>query len=137
MRFDMAGRRVCYRRANFRTTMSRLSKGEREFVSGFGDELPRPRLSAVTPLAPSGPHAVSGPGGMLEIDARGISPPLPLLRAHRALRDMQPGQDLRVITSYGESLAEFQSMVKYVTNYDLLSQDIVGDDYVHVLRKRR
>lgn len=118
--------------------MSRLSKGEREFVSSFGDEPPRPRLSAMaSPPTPSGPVAVPGLGGMLEIDARGVSPPLPLLRAHRALRGMRPGQDLRVVTSYAESLAEFQAMVKYVTSYELVSQDIVGDEYVHVLRKRR
>jgi hypothetical protein len=28
-------------------------------------------------------------------------------------------------------------MVKYVTNYELVSQDIVGEEYVHVVRKRR
>jgi tRNA 2-thiouridine synthesizing protein A len=115
--------------------MPKLNKGEHEFVSdlsslppatapspGPNREIPLPTLAA---------------GGVLEIDARGLSAPLPLLRAHRALREMPPGQDLRVITSYKASIAEFQAMVKYVTNYELVLQDIVGEEYVHVLRKRR
>lgn len=75
--------------------------------------------------------------GEFEIDARGASAPLPLLRAHRALRSMQPGQPLRVITSYPQSMAEFQAMVRYVTGYELVSQEQVGDEYVHVLVRRR
>ena len=55
----------------------------------------------------------------------------------RALRGMQPGRDLRVITSEPQSLQEFQAMVKYVVSYELVSQEVVGNEYVHVLRRRR
>ncbi len=110
-----------------RSSMPKLNKGEHEFVSDLTSpapsrEMPLPTLAA---------------GGILELDARGLSAPLPLLRAHRALREMLPGQDLRVITNYKASIAEFQAMVKYITNYELVSQDIVGEEYVHVVRKRR
>lgn len=111
--------------------MSKLSQGEREFVSDFGSALPRIDPPHTTPVG------LSARAGPQEIDARALSAPLPLLRAHRALRTVRPGQEVRVITSYEGSLAEFQALAKYVTNFDLVSQDIVGDDYVHVLRRRR
>lgn len=72
-----------------------------------------------------------------EIDARGISSPLHVLRAHRALRAMQAGQVLRVVTDSEQTIAEFQALVKYVVGYDLLSQERIGNDVVHVLRKKR
>ena len=110
--------------------MSRMSQGEREFVSDHG----APRRLGVAPSAPASLPAMAGPQ---EIDARADSAPLPLLRAHRALRSVRPGQEVRIMTSYVGSLAEFQALAKYATNCDLVSQDIVGDDYVHVLRRRR
>jgi tRNA 2-thiouridine synthesizing protein A len=107
--------------------MSRMSQGEREFVSNH---------ASLRPLdAP--PTTPVGLPGAQEIDARADSAPLPLLRAHRALRTVRPGQEVRVVTSYVGSLAEFQALAKYATNCDLVSQDIVGGDYVHVLRRRR
>ena len=74
---------------------------------------------------------------MQEIDARGVDSPLHVLRAHRALRAMQPGQQLKVRTTSAQTIAEFQSLVKYVVAYELLSQEQAGDEVVHVLRKRR
>lgn len=111
--------------------MSRLNQGEREFVSDFGDLTP-----AGDAAAPAQPANFSE-AGIHDLDARGISPPLPLLRAHQALRKMPAGVELRVITSYPDSLVEFQAMVKHLPEYELVSQDIVGEEYVHVLRRRR
>jgi TusA-related sulfurtransferase len=114
--------------------MSRMSQGEREFVSDHG----APRRLGVVPSAPASlPASLSAMAGAQEIDARADTAPLPLLRAHRALRSVRPGQEVRIMTSYVGSLAEFQALAKYATNCDLVSQDIVGDDYVHVLRRRR
>lgn len=114
--------------------MSKLSKGEQEFVSDFGE------LSSAAPVEPTKPGSAArspAPAGVQEIDARGVSPPLPLLRAHRALRMLQPGQELRVITSYAQSVDEFQAMAKYVTTYELVAQETVGEEFVHILRRRR
>lgn len=111
--------------------MSRLKQGEREFVTDFGD---------VPPTTPAGlsPQPAHGAASEIqEIDARGVSPPLPLLRAHRALRGLQPGQELRVITSYSQSIAEFQALAKHVTSYELVSQEEIGDEFVHLLKRRR
>jgi TusA-related sulfurtransferase len=75
--------------------------------------------------------------GVQEIDARGIASPLHVLRAHRALRAMQPGQVLKVHTTSEHTIAEFQALAKYVVGYELLSQEQVGDEVVHVLRRKR
>jgi tRNA 2-thiouridine synthesizing protein A len=122
--------------------MSRLSKGEHEFVS-FGDPAGAPAAPATVPEAsqpspsPSTPPTAARAAGPEVIDARGISSPLPVLRAHRALRAMQPGQELKVITSSGATIAEFQALSKYVIGYELLSQEETGGEVIHLLRKKR
>jgi TusA-related sulfurtransferase len=50
---------------------------------------------------------------------------------------MRPGQLLKVLTSSGETLAEFQALAKYVVSYELVSQEETGDGFLHVLRRRR
>ncbi|NNU43084.1 sulfurtransferase TusA family protein [Ramlibacter montanisoli] len=84
----------------------------------------------------SGPAAFTD-GELQELDARGISSPLQVLRAHRALRGMRAGQVLRVVTSSEQTLAEFQALSKYVVGYELVSQEQFGDEFIHVLRKKR
>lgn len=103
--------------------MSRLSPGEQEFVSHTA--------------APADPGADAVTGAVHEIDARGISSPLHVLRAHRALRAMQPGEVLRVVTTSGQTVAEFQALAKYMISYELLSQEQHGEEFVHLLRKKR
>jgi tRNA 2-thiouridine synthesizing protein A len=87
----------------------------------------------------SGERDVSGAaaGEVQELDVRGIRSPLHVLRAHRALRGMRAGQLLRVTTSSEQTLAEFQALSKYVVSYELVSQERIGDAFVHVLRKKR
>ena len=113
--------------------MSRLSKGEQEFVSGFGGL----ELEPVGGQAAGNASPRPSPGGMQELDARGISSPLHVLRAHRALRTMQPGQVLRVLTTSEQTIPEFQALSKYVVGYELLSQEQVGDEVIHLLRRKR
>ena len=110
--------------------MSRLSDGEREFVSGFG-ELPQHGPQPATPIPPPPTD------GVREIDARRLAAPLPLLKAHRALRSMRPGEELRVIAGYEGSMAEFQALAKHDISLELLSQDAREDVFLHLLRKRR
>jgi tRNA 2-thiouridine synthesizing protein A len=109
--------------------MPKLNPSEKEFVSAFG-ELPAIPAADATPVRPAS-------GTMQELDARGISPPLPVLRTHRALRAMQVGQVLKVLTTQPQSVPEFQSLVKHVPQYELVSQEEKDGDYIHLLRKRR
>jgi tRNA 2-thiouridine synthesizing protein A len=70
-----------------------------------------------------------------EIDTRGLNCPLPILKAKKALTDMQSGQLLRVVSTDGGSLRDFQAFSKQTGN-ELVDQQTVGDEYIHVLRRR-
>ena len=70
-----------------------------------------------------------------EIDTRGLNCPLPILKAKKALTDMQTGQLLRVVSTDGGSLRDFQAFSKQTGN-ELVEQQTVGDEYIHVLRRR-
>ena len=70
-----------------------------------------------------------------EIDTRGLNCPLPILKAKKALTDMQSGQLLRVVSTDGGSVRDFQAFSKQTGN-ELVEQQTVGDEIIHVLRRR-
>ena len=70
-----------------------------------------------------------------ELDARGLNCPLPILKAKKALADMQSGQTLRVAATDAGSMRDFQAFAKQTGN-ELLEQQAVGEDFFHVLRRR-
>ena len=70
-----------------------------------------------------------------EIDTRGLNCPLPILKAKKALADMASGQLLKVVSTDGGSLRDFQAFARQTGN-ELVEQQTVGDEYVHVLRRR-
>jgi TusA-related sulfurtransferase len=70
-----------------------------------------------------------------EIDTRGLNCPLPILKAKKALTDMQTGQLLKVVSTDGGSLRDFQAFSRQTGN-ELVEQQTVGDEYIHVLRRR-
>ena len=70
-----------------------------------------------------------------ELDTRGLSCPLPILKAKKALADMQSGQTLRVVATDEGSMRDFQAFARQTGN-ELLAQQAVGDDFFHVLRRR-
>ena len=70
-----------------------------------------------------------------ELDARGLNCPLPILKAKKALADMQSGQTLRVVATDAGSMRDFQAFARQTGN-ELLAQQAVGDDFFHVLRRR-
>ena len=70
-----------------------------------------------------------------EIDTRGLNCPLPILKATKALTDMQTGQLLKVVSTDGGSLRDFQAFSKQTGN-ELVDQQTVGDEFIHVLRRR-
>ena len=59
-----------------------------------------------------------------EIDTRGLNCPLPILKAKKALTDMQSGQLLKVISTDGGSLRDFQAFSKQTGN-ELVEQQTV------------
>ena len=70
-----------------------------------------------------------------ELDARGLNCPLPILKAKKALAAMQSGQLLRVLSTDAGSARDFQAFAKQTGN-DLVDQQTVGSEYIHVLRRR-
>ena len=70
-----------------------------------------------------------------ELDARGLNCPLPILKAKKALTELQSGQTLRVISTDAGSLRDFQAFAKQTGN-ELVEQQTVGAEYIHVLRRR-
>ena len=70
-----------------------------------------------------------------ELDARGLNCPLPILKAKKALADMQSGQTLRVVATDAGSVRDFQAFAKQTGN-ELLEQLTVGQEFFHVMRRR-
>ena len=70
-----------------------------------------------------------------EIDTRGLNCPLPILKAKKALSDMASGQLLKVVATDNGSLRDFQAFAKQTGN-ELVEQQTVGDEFIHVLRRR-
>ena len=70
-----------------------------------------------------------------EIDTRGLNCPLPILKAKKALSDMLSGQLLKVVATDPGSTRDFQAFAKQTGN-DLVEQQTVGTDFIHVLRRR-
>ena len=69
-----------------------------------------------------------------ELDASGLNCPLPILRARKAIGDMERGQVLRVISTDQGSVKDFEAFSKQ-TNNPLLSSSEEGGKYVFMLKK--
>ena len=70
-----------------------------------------------------------------EIDTRGLNCPLPILKAKKALADMESGELLKVLATDSGSLRDFQAFAKQTGN-ELVEQQTIGEEYIHVLRRR-
>jgi TusA-related sulfurtransferase len=70
-----------------------------------------------------------------EVDTRGLSCPLPILKAKKALSEMQSGQILKVIATDAGSVRDFIAFAKQTGN-ELLEQRNEGSDFIHVMRRR-
>ncbi|MDY0107473.1 MAG: sulfurtransferase TusA family protein [Giesbergeria sp.] len=70
-----------------------------------------------------------------EIDTRGLNCPLPILKAKKALADMESGELLKVLATDSGSLRDFQAFAKQTGN-ELVEQQTVGEEYIHILRRR-
>ena len=70
-----------------------------------------------------------------EIDTRGLSCPLPILKAKKALADMQTGEVLKVVATDPSSTRDFQAFARQTGN-ELIQQSQEEADYIHFLRRR-
>jgi TusA-related sulfurtransferase len=70
-----------------------------------------------------------------EIDTRGLNCPLPILKAKKALAELHSGQILKVVATDSGSLRDFQAFTKQTGN-ELVDQQTLGDEYIHLVRRR-
>ena len=71
----------------------------------------------------------------MEVDASGLKCPLPILRAKKALAQLQSGQVLKVITTDPHAVRDFEAFSRQTGNV-LEAQLDQGDSALHFLRRR-
>jgi TusA-related sulfurtransferase len=80
-------------------------------------------------------HEVKSMDANKEIDTRGLNCPLPILKAKKALSEMQTGDVLKVVATDPSSTRDFQAFARQTGN-ELLEQSQDGAEYTHYLRRR-
>ncbi len=80
-------------------------------------------------------HCVSDTQIDVDLDTRGLNCPLPILKAKKALAQMQSGQVLRVVSTDAGSVRDFQAFARQTGNA-LIEQTTEGGEYHHLLRRR-
>ena len=68
-----------------------------------------------------------------ELDARGLNCPLPILRAKKALKDMQTGQVLKLVATDPGAVKDFQAFCKQTGN-ELLSQAEANKEFIFYMK---
>jgi len=69
------------------------------------------------------------------LDVKGLSCPLPVLRANRELRRMEPGARLRVLATDRAAIADFQAFCQE-TGHALLAWSEDGEVISFTIRRR-
>ncbi len=70
-----------------------------------------------------------------ELDARGLTCPLPILRTKKSLNDMSSGQVIKVLATDPGSVRDFQAFSRQTGN-ELLASEVGGGEFVFYLRKK-
>ena len=70
-----------------------------------------------------------------ELDTRGLNCPLPILKAKKALAEMESGQLLKVVATDPGSMRDFQAFARQTGN-ELVEQSSHADEFIHVLKRR-
>ncbi|MBH9553789.1 sulfurtransferase TusA family protein [Inhella gelatinilytica] len=78
---------------------------------------------------------MSTPSFDRELDVRGLNCPLPILKAKKALAEIESGQVLKVVATDAGSLRDFQAFTRQ-TGHGLLAQQTEGAEFLHWVRKK-
>jgi tRNA 2-thiouridine synthesizing protein A len=70
-----------------------------------------------------------------ELDARGLNCPLPILRAKKALNEMQAGQVLKILATDPGSVKDFQAFSKQTGN-ELLSHSEAQKEFTFYMKRK-
>lgn len=71
----------------------------------------------------------------LELDAKGLYCPEPVMLLHNKIRDMPTGQVLRLIATDSSTARDIPKFCMYL-GHDLISQDYDGEFYTYCIRKK-
>ena len=71
----------------------------------------------------------------LELDARGLKCPLPILKTKKTLAGMRSGEVLRVLATDPGSVADFEAFAK-MTGNSLLAQHVANEEFSFFMRKK-
>lgn len=69
-----------------------------------------------------------------ELDARGLSCPLPILRTKKAINGLEASQTLKILATDPGSVKDFEAFCKHTGN-ELLSSTEEGDEFVFMIKK--
>lgn len=69
-----------------------------------------------------------------EVDARGLSCPLPILNTKKSVESLAIGEIVKVVATDGGAVRFFESLARQ-TGLQLLSWQHVDDEYIFYLRK--
>jgi tRNA 2-thiouridine synthesizing protein A len=70
-----------------------------------------------------------------DLDARGLNCPLPILKAKKALADMETGQVLRIVATDTGSVRDFQAFAKQTGNA-LLAHTHINGEFTFLMRRK-
>jgi tRNA 2-thiouridine synthesizing protein A len=70
-----------------------------------------------------------------DLDARGLNCPLPILKAKKALAEMQSGEVLRIVATDSGSVRDFQAFAKQTGNA-LLSHTQTNGEFTFLMRRK-
>ena len=71
---------------------------------------------------------------VIELDAKGLACPMPLLKAKRALNGMESGQKLRIASTDQGSVRDFRVFAEQ-SGHLLIASDEVEGVYIHLFQK--
>ena len=73
------------------------------------------------------------------LDVRGLSCPLPIVKARKKIGELEGGKILKVLSTDRGSIKDFQGWAKVAKNIELLAQDTETEDeaeiYIHFVQK--
>ena len=73
-----------------------------------------------------------------ELDTSGLNCPMPVVKARKGVRSLEPGQVLKVISTDRGSVKDFQGWAKVDKKVDLIAQDTESGDatetYIHYVQ---
>ena len=71
----------------------------------------------------------------IDLDARQLACPLPILRAKKALSQMASGQVVKIVATDRGSPKDFEEFCRQTGNA-LLSSTVQGDEFIFLIRRR-